>query len=197
MHLRDKIVRRIRELQAELQTIEAKATERAIDKLAVTKESILAELARIGFANMLDYVQPNAAGGFAVNLPALSRDQAAAIQEVIVDYETRGGDDKTDVKRVRLKLPTSAPRWSISASIWDCSSSGGTSPRNTATNRPMNSPPASAPSSIASKASASMSEAPHIVAELQRRKRTKRVGRVSRPVRRSSKSEGGRRNPLC
>ena len=48
--------RRIRELKAELQMIEAKATERAIDKLAVTKESILAELARIGFANMQDYV---------------------------------------------------------------------------------------------------------------------------------------------
>ena len=48
LHRRDKIVRRIRELKAELQTIEAKATERAIDKLAVTKESILSELARIG-----------------------------------------------------------------------------------------------------------------------------------------------------
>src|SRR5882757_6537496 len=104
LHRRDKIGRRIRELQAHLQTIEAKATERAIDKLAVTKESILAELARIGFANMLDYVQPSAASGFAVNLSALSRDQGAAIQEVIVDYQTGGGDDKTDVKRVRLKL---------------------------------------------------------------------------------------------
>jgi phage terminase small subunit len=103
LHRRDKIVRRIRELKAELQTIEAKATERAIDKLAVTKESILAELARIGFANMLDYVQPGAAGGFAVDLSALSRDHGAAIQEVIVAYQT-GGDDKTEVKRVRLKL---------------------------------------------------------------------------------------------
>jgi phage terminase small subunit len=104
LHWHGKIVRRIRELQAHLQTIEAKATERAIDKLAVTKESILAELARIGFANMLDYVQPNAAGGFAVDLAALSRDQGAAIQEVIVEYQTGRGDDKTDVKRVRLKL---------------------------------------------------------------------------------------------
>ena len=98
------IVRRIRELQAELQAIEAQATEQAIEKLAVTKESILAELARIGFANMLDYVQPGAAGGFAVDLPALSRDQGAAIQEVVVEYQAGGGDDKTDVRRVRLKL---------------------------------------------------------------------------------------------
>jgi phage terminase small subunit len=104
LHRHGKIGRRIRELQAHLQTIEAKATERAIDKLAVTKESILAELARIGFANMLDYVQPSAAGGFAVNLPALSRDQGAAIQEVIVEYQTRGVDDKAGVRRVRLKL---------------------------------------------------------------------------------------------
>src|SRR6185295_10528801 len=74
---------------------------------------------------------------------------------------------------------TSAPRWSISASISDCSSSGGTSPRNTLTNRPMNSPPASAPSSPASKASASisglLSEASQIIAELQRRKRRTRL----------------------
>ena len=104
LHRRDRIVRRIRELKAELQTIEAKATERAIDKLAITKERILAELARIGFANMLDYVQPTAAGDVVVNVSALSRDQAAAIQEVIVDYQTGGDDDKTDVKRVRLKL---------------------------------------------------------------------------------------------
>jgi len=52
---------------------------------------------------MLDYVQPSAAGGFAVDLSALSRDHGAAIQEVIVDYQT-AGDDKTGVKRVRLKL---------------------------------------------------------------------------------------------
>ena len=104
MHLHRKIARRIGELQARLQTIEAKATERAIDKLAVTKERILAELARIGFANMLDYVRPTAAGDAVVNVSALSRDQAAAVQEVIVDYEAGRGDDNGDVKRVRLKL---------------------------------------------------------------------------------------------
>jgi phage terminase small subunit len=104
LHRRGKIVRRIRELQAELQTIEAKATERALDKLAITKESILAELARIGFANMQDYVQPTAAGDVVVNVSALSRDQAAAIQEVIVDHQAGGGDDKAGVRRVRLKL---------------------------------------------------------------------------------------------
>jgi phage terminase small subunit len=91
------IWRRIRELQAQVQTIEAEAIERAIDKLAITKESILAELARIGFANMLDYVQPT---GDVVNVSALSRDQAAAIQEVIVDYQTGRGEESRDVKRV-------------------------------------------------------------------------------------------------
>jgi phage terminase small subunit len=104
LNRRVEISRRIGELQAELQTIEAKATERAIEKLAITKERILAELARIGFANMQDYVQPTAAGDVVVNVSALSRDQAAAIQEVIVDYRTGGGEDSKDVKRVRLKL---------------------------------------------------------------------------------------------
>lgn len=100
-----KVISRVAELQGQVAAIEAKATERAVEKLAVTKESIIGELARIGFANMLDYVQPTAEGDVIVDLSALDRDKAAAIQEVVVDtYQDGRGDDAREVKRVRFKL---------------------------------------------------------------------------------------------
>lgn len=102
---RDDVLQRVAELQRQVNTIEAKATERAIEKLAVTKENVLAELAKIGFANMLDYVQPTAEGDVVVDLSALDRDKAAAVQEVIIDtYQDGRGENSRDVKRVRFKL---------------------------------------------------------------------------------------------
>lgn len=105
LNQREDISKRVAELQAQVNTIETKATERAIEKLAVTKENVLAELAKIGFANMLDYVQPTAEGDVVVDLSALDRDKAAAVQEVIIDtYQDGRGENSRDVKRVRFKL---------------------------------------------------------------------------------------------
>lgn len=102
---RDDVGRRIAEIQGHVVRIEAKATERAIERLAVTKENIIAELAKLGFANMLDYVQPTAEGDVVVDLSALDRDKAAAVQEVVVDtYQEGRGEHSRDVKRVRFKL---------------------------------------------------------------------------------------------
>jgi phage terminase small subunit len=48
---KDNIVQRVTELLEWEQVVEGKATEKAIDKLAITKERVLAELAKIGFAD--------------------------------------------------------------------------------------------------------------------------------------------------
>lgn len=99
------IVGRYNELLDRRDQIEVKATERAIEKLAITKEAVLSELAKIGFANMLDYVKVQTDGSAFVDLSALTRDQAAAIQEVVVDeYKEGAGEDARDVKRIRFKL---------------------------------------------------------------------------------------------
>jgi phage terminase large subunit-like protein len=82
-------------------TIEAKATERAIERLAVTKENVLAELAKLGFANMLDYVQPTAEGDVVVDLSALDRDKAAAVQEVVVDTYQEGRGERLARREAR------------------------------------------------------------------------------------------------
>jgi phage terminase small subunit len=81
------VVRRIAELRQELQAQEARAAERAIDRLAITKEAVLAELAKIAFANMLDYVRVGEDGRVAVDFARIDRDKGAAIQEVVVTPE--------------------------------------------------------------------------------------------------------------
>ena len=97
------IVQRVSELQAQVSRIEVEATERALERHAVTKEAVIGELAKIGFANMMDYVVINAAGDPVVDLSALDRDRAAAVAEVVVDT-VPGRDDAPDVKRVRVRL---------------------------------------------------------------------------------------------
>ncbi|MDQ2079492.1 terminase small subunit [Xanthobacteraceae bacterium Astr-EGSB] len=103
LHRRRDIVQRVAELQQQVSQIEVKATERALERHAVTKEAVIGELAKIGFANMMDYVVINAAGDPVVDLSALDRDRAAAVAEVVVDT-IPGRDDAPDVKRVRFKL---------------------------------------------------------------------------------------------
>src|SRR5262249_13725709 len=104
LHRHD-ISRRIAELQDQVARIEAEAVKQAIARLAITKEAILAELGRIGFANMLDYVRITDNGDPVVDLSALDRDKAAAIQDVVVETCHEGlGDSAQRVKRVRFKL---------------------------------------------------------------------------------------------
>lgn len=75
------------------------------DKAVLTKEMVVAELMKIGFSNMQDYMSITKDGDPFVDLSALTRDQAAAISEFTVDDYTEGrGDDARDVKRVKIKL---------------------------------------------------------------------------------------------
>lgn len=92
-------------LAAKVQDRVKEITGRAAEKVGVTIERVLEELAKIGFANMLDYVTINGSGEPIIDLSALTREQAAAIQEVIVDtHNEREGEDTVAVRRVRFKL---------------------------------------------------------------------------------------------
>jgi len=98
------VMRRIAELQQEAQAQDAQATERAVARLSLTKEAVLAELARIAFANMLDYVRVNADGSVEVDLAHIDRDKGAAIQEVLVMPAGAARKGEARATRVRLKL---------------------------------------------------------------------------------------------
>lgn len=74
-------------------------------KLAVTRETVLAEMLPLGFSNMLDYVRINSEGDAWIDLTNLTREQASAISEITIDEYTEGrGDDKRDIKRTKFKL---------------------------------------------------------------------------------------------
>jgi phage terminase small subunit len=76
----------------------AKATE-------ITAERVLTELALLGFANMLDYIVPQGDGSAFVDLTDLTREQAAAIQELTVEEFMDGkGEDARPVRRTKFKL---------------------------------------------------------------------------------------------
>lgn len=71
----------------------------------ITQDRVLKELAKLGFANMQDYMSVTQEGEPFADLSKLTRDQAAAITEFTVEDFTEGrGDDARDVRRVKFKL---------------------------------------------------------------------------------------------
>jgi phage terminase small subunit len=74
-------------------------------RTAITQDRVLAELAKIGFANMQDYMRAGPAGDPYLDFSQLTRDQAAALSEVTVeDFKDGRGEESRDVRRVKFKL---------------------------------------------------------------------------------------------
>ena len=71
----------------------------------ITPERVVAELAKLGFSNMMDYVRITPGGDPMTDLSDITRDQAAALAEITVEDFTEGrGDNARDVRRVKFKL---------------------------------------------------------------------------------------------
>jgi phage terminase small subunit len=75
-------------------------------KLDVKAERVIEELARLAFSNMADYMEIDAEGKpIGLNISKLSRDQAAAIQEISEDTTGGAGDgERRLVLRTKFKL---------------------------------------------------------------------------------------------
>lgn len=96
--------------KVDIQTAIRSKLDRHLGEVDVTVENVVRELARIGFANMLDYITVGENGEAFVDLSSLNRAQAAAIGEYIVeDFVDGRGEDARDVRKVRLKLAPKHP----------------------------------------------------------------------------------------
>ncbi|MDH5556626.1 MAG: terminase small subunit [Alphaproteobacteria bacterium] len=84
--------------------IEAAMAGRA-EKLEITADRVLRELALMGFANLMDYFKPQADGSAYVDLSRLTRDQATALVEIQVEEFVSGrGAAGREVKKTKVKL---------------------------------------------------------------------------------------------
>jgi phage terminase small subunit len=71
----------------------------------VTAARVLDELAKLAFANMLDYMRVGSGGDPVFDFSKLTRGQAAALVEVTVeDFLDGRGEDARQVRKVRFKL---------------------------------------------------------------------------------------------
>lgn len=84
--------------------IEAAQAARA-KRTEVTADRVVEELAKVGFANLLDYFHLTSEGEPVIDLSDITRDQAAALAELQVEDFVEGrGDDSRQVRRVRIKV---------------------------------------------------------------------------------------------
>ena len=71
-------------------------------RTAITADRVLEELAKIAFANLMDYMRPGEGGDLRVDFSQLRCDQAAALVEVTVEDSHR--TDGREIRRIRFKL---------------------------------------------------------------------------------------------
>ena len=89
----------------EVQNRVAELQDQAAARTSITVARVLEELAKIGFANPLDYMKVQEDGTAYVDLKDMTRDQAAAISEIQVDEYMEGrGEEARPVKKVKLKF---------------------------------------------------------------------------------------------
>lgn len=87
-------------VKSEVERILAERTK----KLNISAEKVLGELAKMAFSNMQDYIRIQNGEAY-IDLSTLTREQAAAIQEITSEVYTEGrGEDARDIKRTKFKL---------------------------------------------------------------------------------------------
>lgn len=82
------------------------------ERLAVTKENVLEEIAKLGYANMADFYVLQEDGSPQFDLSGLTRDQAAAISELTIETYVEGGGGENEgrpVKTMRMKIAPKMP----------------------------------------------------------------------------------------
>jgi phage terminase small subunit len=99
-----KISARIAELLKRREDIEVKATEKAVNKLAISKEKVLAELAKIAFADAGDYFDWGPDGVTVKNKSELTAEQRVVVSEVSQTVTEKGGTIRVKLHDKRAAL---------------------------------------------------------------------------------------------
>jgi phage terminase small subunit len=100
-HIRDRVAE-LRALRAQMQ---ARVIEQVTENLVISKETVILELGKIGFASMRHYTKLNEDGHITIDLSKATDFQMSAIQELTIDEYTEGkGKNARPVKRTKIKL---------------------------------------------------------------------------------------------
>lgn len=82
-----------------------KCMDRRAERLEISADKVLQEIAKLAFSNMGSYIQVQKDGSFFIDFSKLDESQKAAIQEATVEEFTDGqGDDARPVRRMKFKL---------------------------------------------------------------------------------------------
>lgn len=74
-------------------------------RLGVTADAVIQELARLGFSNMMNYVQLDDDGNPRIDLEDLTPDTSAAIKKITIEeYKEGRGEDAREIKKITLEL---------------------------------------------------------------------------------------------
>ena len=107
---RPEIEARIEELLAKARHVEELATERAIERVALSKEALARELVPSAVSNIADYVRINDDGDPVIDFSKATRQQLSAIKSLQVETYVAGrGDNAREVKRVKFQLHEKVP----------------------------------------------------------------------------------------
>jgi phage terminase small subunit len=86
---------------AEVQAAVSELTEERLERLEITADTVLQELAKIAFANMGDYLAVEADGSIAVDISEITPVQVAGLADLRIDEYT---SEKGRIRRTRLRL---------------------------------------------------------------------------------------------
>lgn len=82
-----------------------RAMDARAERTEITADRVIAELAKIAFANLADYFHLTPFNDPVIDLSRATRDQLAALTAIQVDDYTEGrGEDSREVKRVKIKM---------------------------------------------------------------------------------------------
>lgn len=91
--------------KAEIKEFISKKNAKASEKLEITRERVLEEMAKLAFSNTLNYMRVQEDGTAVLDLSGLTRDQAAAITEISTEEIAGGrGEDQVPVLKTRIKV---------------------------------------------------------------------------------------------